>query len=55
MENWAEALSVDSRANPPRLKVLDMLFDHPPAEQGLEQTLKDRAKGFDASPAGRRR
>ena len=34
-------------------KVLDMLFNHPLTEKGLEQFLKDYAKAFQEAPAGR--
>src|SRR6266403_6296889 len=35
------------------LKVLDMLFNHPLTDKGLEQFLKDYAKVFQEVPAGR--
>ncbi|MEZ5352914.1 MAG: fructose-6-phosphate aldolase [Bryobacteraceae bacterium] len=34
-------------------KVLDMLFNHPLTDRGLEQFLKDYAKAFQEAPAGR--
>lgn len=34
-------------------KVLDMLFNHPLTDRGLEQFLKDHAKAFEAAPAKR--
>ena len=34
-------------------KVLDMLFNHPLTDKGLEQFLKDWAKVFQETPAGR--
>jgi len=35
------------------LKVLDMLFNHPLTDKGLEQFLKDYAKVFQEAPVGR--
>src|SRR4051812_30264205 len=35
------------------LKVLDMLFNHPLTDKGLDQFLKDYAKVFQEAPAGR--
>lgn len=35
------------------LKVLDMLFNHPLTDKGLEQFLKDYAKAFQEAPAAR--
>jgi transaldolase len=35
------------------LKVLDMLFNHPLTDKGLEQFLKDYAKVFQAEPVAR--
>lgn len=35
------------------LKVLDMMFNHPLTDRGLEQFLKDYAKVFQEAPAGR--
>jgi transaldolase len=35
------------------LKVLDMLFNHPLTDKGLEQFLKDYAKVFQEEPAAR--
>jgi transaldolase len=34
-------------------KVLDMLFNHPLTDKGLEQFLKDWGKAFQEPPAGR--
>jgi transaldolase len=34
-------------------KVLDMLFNHPLTDRGLEQFLKDHAKAFETAPAKR--
>jgi transaldolase len=34
-------------------KVLDMLFNHPLTDKGLDQFLKDWAKVFQEAPAGR--
>jgi transaldolase len=34
-------------------KVLDMMFNHPLTDRGLEQFLKDYAKAFQEAPAGR--
>ncbi|MBK5295010.1 MAG: fructose-6-phosphate aldolase [Acidobacteriia bacterium] len=34
-------------------KVLDMLFNHPLTDKGLDQFLKDYAKAFQEAPAGR--
>ena len=34
-------------------KVLDMLFNHPLTDKGLDQFLKDWGKAFQESPAGR--
>ncbi len=34
-------------------KVLDMMFNHPLTDRGLEQFLKDYAKAFQETPAGR--
>jgi transaldolase len=34
-------------------KVLDMLFNHPLTDRGLEQFLKDHAKAFETVPAKR--
>jgi transaldolase len=35
------------------LKVLDMLFNHPLTDKGLDQFLKDYAKVFQEAPVGR--
>ncbi len=34
-------------------KVLDQMFNHPLTDRGLEQFLKDYAKAFELTPAGR--
>ncbi|MBL8293549.1 MAG: fructose-6-phosphate aldolase, partial [Bryobacterales bacterium] len=33
-------------------KVLDMMFNHPLTDRGLEQFLKDYAKAFQPAPSG---
>jgi hypothetical protein len=40
-----------ARTSPPcRFKVLDMLFNHPLTDKGLDQFLKDWAKVFQETP-----
>src|SRR5260370_31904785 len=48
-----EAATAGSHIATMPLKVLDMLFNHPLTDKGLEQFLKDYAKVFQEAPVGR--
>ncbi len=49
----AEAALAGADISTMPFKVLDMLFNHPLTDKGLEQFLKDYRKAFQESPAGR--
>jgi transaldolase len=48
-----QAASAGAHAATMPFKVLDMLFNHPLTDKGLDQFLKDWAKVFDEAPANR--
>jgi transaldolase len=48
-----EAAKAGAQIGTMPFKVLDMMFNHPLTEKGLEQFLKDHAKAFEELPAGR--